>query len=185
MQTFNETAETMNNHDLSLTAIHEAGHYVAGNRYDILSDTVTIEPDPDAQSLGSVLQEDSHWTPDEAQKQVTTYCAGYAAVVAAGFDAVTAELGCGDDFEKAERIIELWGLPDLDTQKAIAVELMSQDRNRQAVESLVQELLTRHTLDADFADVLISYADGGCSESEWIQFRDVIYPTVKASNARQ
>ena len=65
------------------TSIHEAGHAVAHVRLGILQSHATIEP-LDSDLAGSVLADDSVWDRDDAENQVLSLYAGYAACLAAG-----------------------------------------------------------------------------------------------------
>lgn len=157
--------------NLRITAIHEAGHFVAGHRMNLDDGIVSIEPDPSAGTLGHCQQEDSHWSAKEGQDQVTVLCAGYAAVVASGVDPEIASQGCRDDFEKAEQIIDFWGLPGLEEQKASALEWMREAKNMRAVEAVADELLVQKTLASDFLWEIVNHADGECTDEELEMFR--------------
>jgi hypothetical protein len=153
------------------TAIHEAGHFVCGFRYRLDADSVSIVADYDAGSAGRVAQEDSHWDREQGVVQVQALCAGYAALVAAGFPAAVAELGCDNDFERAEDICAFWDLGPLAERKAEAVVFMSTPENRRAVDVLARELCRRDSIDGDYANVLVDYADGECTAEEVQQYR--------------
>jgi hypothetical protein len=152
--------------EIQATAIHEAGHAVAHVRLQILQGSVSIEPM--GQALGHVLAEgaDSVWTREAAAGMVLAYCAGYAAVHAAGIPD-SAESGADSDFAHAEGLIEIWGLDGgLSEWQSKAVQMMSEPRNVKAV-AVVADWLARHRrLDADLVDVLVDYADGEVAAGE-------------------
>ena len=157
--------------NLRITAIHEAGHFVAGYRMNIDNLEVSIEPDYADNRLGHNLQDDSHWSAKEGQDQVTALCAGYAAVAASGYDPEIASQGCGNDFEKAGQIIGFWGLPSLEEQKASTVEWMREAKNMRAVEAVADELMNQKTVASDFLWQIVAHADGECTDEELKMFR--------------
>lgn len=102
----------------------------------------------------------------EGEKQFLEYaiihCSGYAACVAAGFSNEDAVYGCGPDFEKAGHRLE--------AAKAKAIDLMTQQKNINAVRILADKLLEFGFVDYDHADVLMDLADGKTNESEYEQY---------------
>lgn len=154
-----------------ITAIHESGHFLVGYRMNWYHGMVSIEPDHAAGTEGYCHQEDSHWNVEQGQDQVTALCAGYAAVVASSIDHEIAIQGCESDFEKALKIIDFWGLPSLEEQKASAVEWMRDAKNRKAVEAVADELMIKKTVDGELLGVIVDHADGECTDEELEQFR--------------
>ena len=153
------------------TAIHEAGHAVAHERLDIFQgDTSIIHDDT---SLGRVLAEgaESVYSSSEARPMVLAYCAGYAALVAAGYDHETAQIGADNDFESASCLIEDWALEGTLTDwQAKAVELMSEPRNITAVARIARELIAYERLGEDTVSILVDVADGNIPEAEYAKY---------------
>ena len=152
------------------TAVHEAGHFLCGFRHHLDADSISIVANKEVGTAGRVTQEDGHWDRDQGAIQVQTLCAGYAALVAVGFPAAVAELGCDDDFEKAEDICAFWDLGPLAERKAEALAFMSTPENLRAVDVLARELCRRSSIDSDYAAVLIEYADGECTAQDVEQY---------------
>ena len=100
----------------ALTAYHEAGHAIAHHRLDIEQDLVSIRLDRQAHTLGrSISAGVKHcWSKSEAADMAIAYCAGYAAVLAAGHSEEAALGGCEDDFEHVLELISFWELGDLE-----------------------------------------------------------------------
>ncbi|MCC7193920.1 MAG: hypothetical protein IT356_00010 [Gemmatimonadaceae bacterium] len=164
--------------DTKHTAIHEAGHAVAHVRHGIDQAWATIVPSEG--SAGNVLADEGHWNRDDGEAQVLSYCAGFAALVAAGHSTQVAEIGCDDDFKKAVAIIEFWDLGNLDTWKARAVDLMQRPENVRAVALIADQLLARERVDADHVQVLVDVADGETTVEElaqYLAFRDMVGST--------
>jgi ATP-dependent Zn protease len=158
--------------DLKHTAIHEAGHAVAHQRLNILQDKCTIVASDTR--AGAVTAEGTEhvWSMEEAHDQVVAYCAGYAALVAAGVDEGTARLGADDDFDQATHLIEFWGLEgDLDTWCRKAKEFMGQPENLAAVQRVADELLRVETLDFDDIAILVDITDGLATEDDYARFK--------------
>ena len=84
----------------------------------------------------------------------------------AGYGQEVAAYGCLSDFEMAQ---ETSSLP-LDEVKELAVEFMCRPENVVAVQRISEELLKRHTLDADHVDVLVDLADGETTEDEYQRY---------------
>lgn len=151
------------------TAIHEAGHAVACYRLmpGRYTGDLTIVANEEEGYAGAHETLESWDDNSEAAKQeVLHVCAGYAACVAAGFDDVTARLGCSHDFERAEEIITRWNLLPLDDHLRQAIDLMRQTLNLRAVKRLADELTVWKTLDGDEITVLIDVADEDTPEAE-------------------
>lgn len=143
------------------TAIHEAGHAVAHVRLEIDYGGVTIVANHGRDGAASAAGAESVCNAAGARAQAVAYCCGYGALIAAGVSPESACLGADDDFEHAMELIEAWRLGgSLGEWKAQAVALMSEPRNRKAVQVIADELLDRRRLDADFIDVLVELADG-------------------------
>ena len=150
------------------TAIHEAGHAVSCVRLGIDHDKASIVPEGDW--LGHVQSAGVNhvWMEEEAVDQVLSYCAGYAALVAAGFDETVATQGADGDFDAARHLIEHWGLAgDLDEWKAKAVAMMQEPRNRAAVKRVADELVAAGTIDWDDISCCCDIADGECTEEDY------------------
>jgi hypothetical protein len=153
------------------TAIHEAGHTVAHCRLSLDFGFTTIKPTEG--KFGSLSGEgtDHVWDAKRAQDMVLAYCAGYAAVIAAGRPVEKARAGCDDDFEHASELITFWKLPgDLDDWKKSAVELMSKPENVRAVEFVTKKLLVLETIAADHLMVLVEVADGASTEEDYERY---------------
>jgi hypothetical protein len=162
-----------------LTALHEAGHAVAHARLGIQQLQATIVAQ--AWRAGAVTAEGLQhvWNAEQAGPMVEAYCAGYAALIAAGHDEAVAASGCEDDFESAERLIQDWGLAGtLDIWKARAVALMSQPDNKRAAALVAEHLLAHKRLDSDYLNVLVEMADGECTEAEFQQYLALRGPTA-------
>ncbi len=152
---------------LKTTAIHEAGHAVAHKRLGIEQDFATIEPR--GRTLGGVKAEGVHdvCNAGQARPQVLAYCAGYAALVAAGYTEAEATLGADDDFDNVNYLIESWLLnPSLEDWKAEAVLLMREPRNLSAVQVIARELLDKKRLDGDLLTVYLEFADGEATQAD-------------------
>ena len=152
-------------------------------RHDILQLKATIVPDPERETLGNVLAECSHWSKEEAEAQTLSLCAGYGAMVAAGYPADQAEAGSWDDFEKAEEIIKFWLLGTLPEWQAKAVEFMRRSENVRAVELIATHLIEHGTLGGGYMDVLVSLADGETTEAEWQEYLRFRLQTGRSSPA--
>jgi hypothetical protein len=94
-------------------------------------------------------------------------CAGYAALIVAGYSEADARRGADEDFAKAEDLIERWQLGTQAEWLARAVEFMRQPANVRAVEMLADRLLEHRRLNEEYADNLISLADGEWTKEEW------------------
>ena len=160
------------------TAIHEAGHAVAF--YRLFGDAaryghrLTIEPHKDL--LGNHRAEELvfHGVGELTAEQRLAFeneaiysCAGYAAVLAAGYSDEAALPGCGSDFDKAERDCDV----PLDVSKEKAVELMTLPENTSAVARVAAELLSQSTLDWDEVEILIDISDGEATEQDYQRYQ--------------
>ena len=153
--------------DVEQLAIHKAGHAVAHARLFgdgwRLRNTLSIEG---AVGRGgdNVAQELSQVGPGESlgdmfrdsESDAIYACAGFAAMLVAGYSARDAEGGCGGDFTAATRISDL----PLDKIKSKAVELLGQPENIAAVTRLSRELIDRRTLDPTEVELIIDISDG-------------------------
>ncbi len=159
------------------TAIHEAGHAVAF--YRLFGDaaryghTLTIEPHKDL--LGNHRAEELvfHGVGELTAEQRLAFeneaiysCAGYAAVLAAGYSDEAALADCGSDVDKAERACDV----PLDVSKENAVELMTLPENTVAVARVAGELLSRTSLEWDEVEILIAVADGEATEQDYQRY---------------
>ena len=159
------------------TAYHEAGHAVAF--YRLFGDaaryghTLTIEPHEDL--LGSHRAEDLvfHGVGELTAEQRLAFeneaiysCAGYAAVLAAGYSDEAALAACESDFDKAERACDV----TLDVSKEKAVQLMTLPENTAAVARVAAKLLSQSTLEWDEVEILIDVADGEATEQDYQRF---------------
>ena len=163
----------MNEHT---TAIHEAGHFVAfcrlfgEGRY---GGVLTIEPTED--KVGSHAAESAEQR--EAFENEALYaCAGYAAVLAAGYAEDAAKLGCDSDFETAAR----YSNQPIETVMRGAAEMMRRPENVKAVGRIADELLLRKKLDPQVVDVLIDVADGKTTEEDYQRFLALLTHGQKA-----
>ncbi len=157
------------NDEERITAIHEAGHAVASVRLfpDKLVLGVSIEPEPDKGRLGTHAAEELTVlcsTPDEQaaasfEAEATYSCAGYAAVLAAGYPEAEAIAGCESDFAEAGDL--------LDIGKSKGVEQMQRPKNLRAVKHVAEELSRLRYLDGEHVEVLIDLADGEMTEEEY------------------
>jgi hypothetical protein len=82
-------------------------------------------------------------------------------------------MGCANDFELAEDIIQFWLLDGIDHWQEKAVELMRQPVNIRAVDMLATHVLEHITLDADYVDVLVEVADGNTTEVEFQRYLEL------------
>ena len=152
--------------NLSHIAIHEAGHAVAHYRLRLELGYVSIVAQ--GKNAGAVTGAGVYHVHNrmDAKKQVIAYLAGYAALVARGYDEETALQGTGSDMECVSELFELWNLNDLDKWKSLAVKMMSRPKNIAAIDRLARELETRQKFDSDMAMVFIEVADGDSTEDE-------------------
>jgi len=158
------------------TAIHEAGHAVACYRLfgdDRYGGRLTIVPRGDL--LGSHRAEElvfdgtEEVTAEERQafeNEAIYSCAGYAAMLAAGYAEEEALAGCEADFEKAERVCNV----RLYVSKEKAMALMMQPQNIAAVARVAGELLSSSTLESEEIEILIDVADGEATEQDYQQY---------------
>ena len=166
--------------DLKRTAYHEAGHSVAHLRLGVLQAMTTIKAG--AGTLGHVTAEGKEhvWSEEDAEKQVLCYCAGYAALMAAGYSQDAAMLGTEDDFENASDLIAAWSLSGtLDEWRARSVELMNRPENIRAVEAVARALMDHESLDDGYIDLLVDLVDGNISKQEWLQAISWQYPSMR------
>ena len=158
------------------TAIHEAGHAVAHVRLGLDHDGADIVPSEDTGALGGAAGEgvSQVWSRQRAEPGVLAFCAGYAALVAAGYAEGTAHLGTDDDFEQATNLIGYWDLDGtLADWKAKAVVLMSKPENVGAVRKVAEHLHLHTKLDGEYVAGLVDVADGETMEDEFAQYLHV------------
>lgn len=152
--------------DKTTTAIHEAGHAVAWSRLfpgRFMGGVSIVSNDEDG-TAGKIEAEG--FSGDEDDEQLADHdawsCAGYAAVLVAGYSEDEAAAGCDSDFE------EVHG--DLSTAKTKALNLMQRPENSTAVKRIAQELMQRWQLHPDHVMLLLDLSDGNLTESEYLQF---------------
>jgi hypothetical protein len=154
-------------------ATHEAGHAVAHVRLGLDHEGANIMPNDADGTLGGAAGTGAGqvWQADEAGPVVLGYCAGYAALVAAGCSKADALRGADQDFAEAESVISTWALPDgLEGWKARAVEMMQRPENVEAVALVAQHLTQRKSLSPDHVDALVELSDGQITADEFEQF---------------
>jgi hypothetical protein len=161
-------------------ARHEAGHAVANLRLGIDQERVTIVPNGGVGGSCVSAGSEAVWDERTARDMVLAYCAGYAALIAAGYSDADARVGCDDDFDHADELISTWQLPG-DTQAWLvsAVELMRRPENVAAVTLVAEHLLRYKTLDVGYFEVLVDLADGNATEAQfaqYLQLRDLVEP---------
>lgn len=157
------------------TALHEAGHAVAHVRLldalgNALISHISIVPNPDANTLGHMSAEDDPCDASVAAATVTVLCAGYAALVAAGYEDKEARDGAWSDFERAQELIDAWKLDPLEACMGKAVMLMLEDRNINAVRTVASEVLVKRRLDGDYIHALIELSDGEITRDDLANF---------------
>jgi hypothetical protein len=103
---------------------------------------------------------------DAFRKEAVYDCAGYAALIVAGYSEAEAKRGCASDFDAAGRN----AYTTLDAAKQQAVALMRQPKNVAAVRRVADELLLRNMLDPWDVGFLIEIADGKCTEADYQRF---------------
>ena len=164
---------TETSEDRKHTAYHEAGHVVAHCRLNIPQGEASIKPNPHERILGNVLAEGvKHvWDAKYAHEIALGYCAGYAALIAAGYSDEVARQGAGDDFENVEELIDKWSLPEpLEDLLDQSVILMSRPENIRVVDSIAKKLMKYETLDSDYIDRLVDRVDGTITDEDWRQY---------------
>ena len=162
--------------DRTHTAIHEAGHAVACFRlWGLARDTGNVTIDRTGSKLGHHAAEEITFPANgpvtaeenrEWENEAIYSCAGYAALIAAGYDEATAILGCDPDFDIADRVTEI----PLAEVKQEAVTLMRRPGNIKAVSTVAEELLERTTLDSSDVEIFIEVADGNATDEEYQRF---------------
>lgn len=150
------------------TAIHEAGHAVASVRLEIDCGVTSIIPEEDI--LGHHQTREFDGFLHDPQDEVICLCAGYAALIAAGYDKEEASLGCGADFGNAKAISENYGLGPFEQQLMQATELMGTPENRKAVKVVADALMERSNIDFDLCSVLVDLSDGEITEAEYERY---------------
>jgi hypothetical protein len=154
-------------------ATHEAGHAVAHVRQGLDHEGANIIPNDADGTLGGAAGAGvgQVWQSDEAGPVVLAYCAGYAALVAAGYSDAEALRGTDQDFAEAESVITTWALPDgLEGWKTRAVEMMGRPENVAAVALVAQHLTERRVLSPDLLGALVELSDGEITADEFKQF---------------
>lgn len=156
-----------------IIAIHEAGHAVAHRR--LFPDTwfawgLAIVPEDEQDERDAVgwsatehLGNEDDLSPTDLD---TCVCAGYGAVIAAGYNEDQATAGCDEESDECD-FRRVRG--DLAAARVRAIELMRQPENVKAVKRLADELMLRRQLHGDHVGLLIDVADGEITESEYQQ----------------
>jgi len=156
-------------------AIHEAGHAVAHMRLFPVGrylGVASIVPGEGysgrfaSEPLEFPLDVDEDILEQAVHKEAVCFCAGYAALIAAGYDEDTAAAGCGDDFSKAEECFR----QDLRAVKTEAVKLMARPENVKAVRLIADELLKRKRIFGDLLYALLDLSDGESTEVEFKRY---------------
>ena len=147
--------------DLKSTAIHEAGHAVATERFMLGQWETSIVPNHEFGTAGHCTGEDNPQDEDLSKENVKVYLAGYAALVVAGYSEEESCRGAGDDFEKAIDEIRFISGGDLDYWKQQTVAFMSEPANAHAVTALSEALIDNLTLCGDEVFIVIDAADEG------------------------
>jgi ATP-dependent Zn protease len=140
-------------------AFHEAGHHVLAFRFGMVTDVVTIKPDPSGGTLGTSMSEGAWSDGSMDREQVLILLAGLAAerMVAPG---TRAEDGAGKDYARARELLEGGSVAEsLEMLESEAAALVAQDRS--AIEALAAALLEYETLPGDEADVVVECVDCG------------------------
>jgi hypothetical protein len=179
----NNNDSELKSDDLRKTAIHEAGHVVAMIRLGVEHAFATLVRSEDW--AGYVQGEGRPEKKSGAEAQTTAHCAGYAACVVAGFGEERASEGCGNDFDKAQDLIDFWQMGSLTDWQTKAVEFMSRPENVRAVDILAAHLLKHTTLEAEYLSVLISVADGETTEAEFERYLIIRGPVDMAELVEQ
>jgi hypothetical protein len=155
-----------------ITAIHEAGHAVAhrrlfGDRH--FSWGIALVDNQDQEEQGAAGWNMSDYLGHEDEQTTADLdvclCAGYAAVVAAGFSEAEAAAGCDEEDNGDFRMVH----GDLETAKAKALDLMREPENVKAVKRIADELLLRRRLHGDHVGLLLDLAFGEITEQFYLQ----------------
>jgi hypothetical protein len=157
-------------------AAYEAGHLVAHVRLGLGHRRVSLAWRGSA-VIGTAAREGALTVSDTSRAKLVNliYCAGYAALIAAGYCEAEAMRGTSDDFRQAKALATRWGLPgDISAWKAEAVELMRRPENMAAVVMVAQHLLKRRTMDSDWVWCALSLVDGEMTADQfdgYVRFR--------------
>ena len=101
----------------------------------------------DYAQLDEVSSEEAAGIIEDIEDLIRSTCAGYAALVAAGYSEEDATDEAREDLSKAVDLFCLWGLDGtLGARKANTVKLMSSAKNIQAVEAVAMEMKNHQTL---------------------------------------
>jgi hypothetical protein len=170
---------TMEDARLRRTATYEAGHVVAHVRLGLEHRRVSLGPRGNGVH-GTAGREGARPASDAARAKLVAlaHCAGYAALIAAGYGEADALRGTGDDFREADELLQRWRLGgDIATWKAQAVELMRRPENVAAVAVVAQHLLERRKVDSDWVGCVLALLDGDMTETEfagYVRFREAL-----------
>ena len=157
--------------DEQRTALHEAGHAVTAIQLGTdLSDYGQTTIVPKEYMSGSFRMRESCDTLSEVERDLIINCAGYGALRSLGYPEEFSSTGCGDDFGKAQDLIDNWELQSLDHWKMEATQLLSLPANATAVQSVAEALLKHKTLGPDYTTILVLTSSGIMSQLDCEQF---------------
>jgi hypothetical protein len=172
-------ADTMEDVVLRRTAIYEAGYVVAHVRLGLEHRRVIMTL-RDNTFLGTTAREGTQQISDPARAKslVLTHCAGYAALIAAGYCEAEALRDTSDDFRHAKALGTRWALSgDIAAWKMEAIELMGRPENKAAVALVAPQLLARGNVDSDWVGCLFALLAGEMTEKEfadYVRFREAL-----------
>jgi hypothetical protein len=153
-------------------AFHEAGHAVAAIQLGVdFSDYGQTTIVPKDYMNGSFSMRESCGTLSEVERDLIINCAGYGALRSIGFPEEFASLGCGDDFTKAQELIDNRALQSLDHWKMEAIQLLSLPPNPTALKSVAEELLKYKTIGPEYTTILVLTSAGIMSQLDCQQFK--------------
>jgi hypothetical protein len=153
-------------------AFHEAGHAVAAIQLGVdLSDYGQTTIVPKEYANGSFSMGESYETLSEVERDLIINCAGYGSLRSLGYPEEFSSVGCGDDFSKAQDLIESWALQSLDHWKIEATHLLSLPPNAMAVKSVAEELLKHKTIGPEYTTILVLTSTGNMSQLDCEQFK--------------
>ena len=162
--------------NLRRTADYEAGHVVAHVRLGLGHLAVRIGLDGNA--IGRDEPKFLAGAKD-AKHAGVAYCAGYAALFAAGYGEEEAGSCSRDDFGRANDLATRWWNLDGDigVWKKEAAELMRRPENVAAVALTAQRLLEHRKVDSDWVGCLLAFLDGDMTQNEfddYVRFREAL-----------
>jgi hypothetical protein len=161
---------------LRRTADYEAGYVVAHVRLGLghLSVRTGLNGNVTRRQEASFVAD-----VNRAKLAAVAYCAGYAALIAAGYGEEEAGRFSRDDFGKANDLAaHWWNLKgDIAAWKKEAVELMRRPENVAAVALAAQRLLEHRKMDSDWVACVLAFLDGDMSQNEfddYVRFREAL-----------